>query len=65
MEALETILHKSNTLMIPQSSGAGDNLTSPQNIAQIMATYKHVMGSGGQAQSSKMAEQLLGGEHNN
>ena len=45
MEALEHILNKSSTLMIPQSDGGqNEGLTSPKNIAQIMATYKHVMG---------------------
>ena len=65
METLQEILRKSNTLLIPQEAeGSSGSLTSPQNIAQIMATYNHVSAGGGQNLSNKMAEQLLGGNFN-
>ena len=56
MEALELIMKKSSTLMIPQTGSSGD-ITSPANIAQIMATYNHLSKGG----SNQMAEQLMQG----
>ena len=49
MESLDAILRKSTTLMIPGNGGSNGDMTSPQNIAQILTTYKHVMGGANQS----------------
>lgn len=50
LEALEKILGKSSTLMVPAGSSQG--------MAELMTTYKHIMGSD---KSQKMAQTLGGG----
>jgi len=49
MESLDAILRKSTTLMVPGGGEGSNDLTSPKNIAQILTTYKHVMGGAGQS----------------
>ena len=55
MEALEEIMKKSSTLMIPEGSSTGE-LGSPASVAQIMATYNHLSRGGS---SQQMAESLM------
>jgi len=63
MESLEAILRKSTTLMIPGGNESNGDITSPKNIAQILTTYKHVMGGANQSQA--MAQSLLSGSDAN
>ena len=46
--------------MVPEGKDGADGLTSPKNIAQIMATYKHMNG-GSSAKNSALSETLLAG----
>ena len=57
IDIVQDILAKSNVLMVPEGADS-DGLGSPRNIAQIMATYNHMSGSG---KSSALADSLLSG----
>jgi hypothetical protein len=59
LEAVQEVLSKSSVMMIPEEKGS-DNMMSPKNVAQIVATYKHVMGNtaGG---ASALGDALFGG----
>lgn len=58
IEAVDEILKESSVLMVPDDdTGAGD-ITSPRNIAQILATYQHLNGG---RKSSALSETLMSG----
>ena len=39
IEAVDEILKESNVLMVPDDDSGSGDITSPRNIAQILATY--------------------------
>lgn len=44
LEVVSEIFSKTNVLMIPEQEGGQPSLASPSNVAQVIATYKQVMG---------------------
>lgn len=40
LEVVSDIFAKANVLMIPDDNSGQPNLTSPSNVAQVIATYK-------------------------
>lgn len=45
--------------MVPEDSSAGGNLASPQNVAQVISTYKQIMGD--QKASANMSQVMGAG----
>ena len=45
LEVVSEIFQKTNVLMIPEETGGQPSLASPSNVAQMIATYKQVMGN--------------------
>ena len=58
IEAVDDILRESSVLMVPDDDSGSGDITSPKNIAQILATYQHL--SGGR-KSSALSETLMAG----
>jgi hypothetical protein len=47
-------------MMIPDDGSGSDNMMNPKNVAQILATYKHVMGNNAGG-ASALGDALLSG----
>ena len=60
LDALKSILSKSNVLMVPEGKGGSDNLASPKTIASTIQLYKQIMG-GNQAQSEHLSQVMGSG----